>query len=78
MARRYLQGVKGSIRKFILPVSESVFGGDRVVFRDTGSVGLSYRMNFVDAGKAVIDDDVINLRSGTHFYNEGIRKLTIH
>ncbi len=69
MARRYLQGVKGSIRKFILPVSESVFGGDRVVFRDTGSVGLSYRMNFVDAGKAVIDDDVINLRSGTHFYN---------
>ena len=69
MARQYLEGLKGSIRKFILPVSESVFDGDRIVFRDTGSVGLSYRMNFVDAGKAVIDDDVINLRSGTHFYN---------
>ena len=69
MARQHLEGVKGSVRKFILPVSESAFAGDRIVFRDTGSVGLSYRMNFVDTGKAVIDDDVINLRSGTHFYN---------
>jgi len=69
MARQYLEGLKGSIRKFILPVSESVFDGDRIVFRDTGSVGLSYRMNFVDAGKAVIGDDVINLRSGTRLYN---------
>ena len=41
MARQYLEGLKGSIRKFILPVSESVFDGDRIVFRDTGSVGLS-------------------------------------
>ena len=69
MARQHLEGLKGSIRKFILPVSESVFGGDRVVFRDTGSVGLSYRMNFVDTGKAVIGDDIINLRSGTRLYN---------
>ena len=69
MARQYLQGLKGSIRKFILPVSESVFGGDRVVFRDTGSVGLSYRMNFVENGDAEIGDDVINLRSGTRLYN---------
>ena len=69
MARQYLEGLKGSIRKFILPVSESVFGGDRVVFRDTGSVGLSYRMNFVENGDAEIGDDVINLRSGTRLYN---------
>ena len=69
MARQHLEGLKGSIRKFILPVSESVFGGDRIVFRDTGSVGLSYRMNFVDGGKAAIGDDVVNLRSGTRLYN---------
>ena len=69
MARQHLEGLKGSIRKFILPVSESVFGGDRVVFRDTGSVGLSYRMNFVENGDAEIGDDVINLRSGTRLYN---------
>ena len=69
MARQHLEGLKGSVRKFILPVSESVFAGDRIVFRDTGSVGLSYRMNFVDTGKAVIDDDIINLRSGNNNFN---------
>ena len=69
MATQHLPGVKGSIRKYVLPVSESAFDGDRIVFRDTGSVGLSYRMNFVDDGKAVIGDDVINLRSGTQLYN---------
>ena len=75
MATQNLPGVKGSIRKFVLPVSESVFDGDRIVFRDTGSVGLPFRMNFVDNSNdkdsaAVIYDDFVNLRIGTFMYNE--------
>ena len=35
-------GLKGRTRTFMIPVSESKFSGDRVIFQDTGSVRLDY------------------------------------
>jgi hypothetical protein len=68
MARKFLEGLKGSIRKFVSPVSESRFGGDRLRFRDTGSLYLS--MSF-DNKSAIptIDTDVLNLRGGNLFFD---------
>ena len=38
-------GLKTKTRPFMLPVSESAFSGDRIRFRDTGSVFLDYSID---------------------------------
>ena len=38
-------GLKGRASKFMFPVSESKFSGDRVMFNDTGSVSLEYSLD---------------------------------
>ena len=38
-------GLKGRASKFMFPVSESKFSGDRVMFNDTGSIRLDYSLD---------------------------------
>ena len=57
-------GLKGRTRTFMIPVSESKFSGDRVIFQDTGSVRLDYSIDNKN-GFPVVDTDLIHLSSGT-------------
>ena len=55
-------GLKGRASKFMFPVSESKFSGDRVMFNDTGSVRLDYSLDNKN-GLPTIDTDMISLGS---------------
>ena len=55
-------GLKGRTRTFMIPVSESKFSGDRVIFQDTGSVRLDYSVdnkNGFPFGKCIAVLDII-------------------
>ena len=67
MARKELTGLKTKTRPFMLPVSESSFSGDRIRFRDTGSVFLDYTIDNKN-GFPVVDTDLIHLSSGNERY----------
>ena len=67
MARKELTGLNTKTRPFMLPVSESSFSGDRIQFRDTGSVFLDYTMDNKN-GFPVVDTDLIHLSSGNERY----------
>ena len=60
-------GLKTKTRPFMLPVSESSFSGDRIRFRDTGSVFLDYSIDNKN-GFPVVDTDVVNLSGGNERY----------
>ena len=60
-------GLKGRTRTFMIPVSESKFSGDRVIFQDTGSVRLDYSIDNKN-GFPVVDTDLIHLSSANERY----------
>ena len=60
-------GLKGRASKFMFPVSESKFSGDRVMFNDTGSVSLEYSLDNKN-GIPTVDTDVVHLSGGNERY----------
>ena len=60
-------GLKTKTRPFMLPVSESSFSGDRIRFRDTGSVFLDYSIDNKN-GFPVVDTDIVHLSGGNERY----------
>ena len=60
-------GLKGRTSKFMFPVSESKFSGDRVMFNDTGSVSLEYSLDNKN-GIPTVDTDVVHLSGGNERY----------
>ena len=60
-------GLKGRTRTFMIPVSESKFSGDRVMFQDTGSVRLDYSIDNKN-GIPTVDTDLIDLSSANERY----------
>ena len=68
-------GLKGRTRTFMIPVSESKFSGDRVIFQDTGSVRLDYSIDNKN-GFPVVDTDLIHLSSGNERYYQQRQHFT--
>ena len=68
-------GLKGRTRTFMIPVSESKFSGDRVIFQDTGSVRLDYSVDNKN-GFPVVDTDLIHLSSGNERYYQQRQHFT--
>ena len=60
-------GLKGRTRTFMIPVSESQFSGDRVMFQDSGSVRLDYSIDNKN-GIPTVDTDLIDLSSANERY----------
>ena len=77
MARQTLEGLKGSIRKFMTPVSESKFDGDVINFKDSGSVELPFTLNNVNLGSAKQDDNVLNQQSGNERFKTKFESFTV-
>ena len=77
MARQALECLKGSIRNFMTPVSESKFDGDIINFRDSGSEKLPFTLNNVNLGSARQDDNVINQQSGNERFNTKFQSFTL-
>jgi len=69
--REFLQGYKGSTRKFMTPVSESKFNADVMEFKDTNSNRVPFQMAN-KKGYATMNADVISLGDGNFRY--GIKK----
>ena len=65
--REFLQGYKGSNRKFMAPVSESKFNADVMEFKDTNSNRVPFQMAN-QKGYATRNADVINFGDGSHRY----------
>ena len=68
-------GLKGRTRTFMIPVSESKFSGDRVMFQDTGSVRLDYSIDNKN-GIPVVDTDLIHLSSANERYYQQRQHFT--
>ena len=66
--RQYLEGYKGSTRKFMNPVSESKFNADVMEFKDTNNNRVPFQMAN-EKGYATKNADVISLGDGNHRYN---------
>ena len=66
--REFLQGYKGSNRKFMAPVSESKFNADVMEFKDTNNNRVPFQMAN-EKGYATKNADVISLGDGNHRYN---------
>ena len=66
--REFLQGYKGSNRKFMAPVSESKFNADVMEFKDTNSNRVPFQMAN-KKGYATKNADVIGLGDGNVRYN---------
>ncbi len=66
--REFLQGYKGSNRKFMAPVSESKFNADVMEFKDTNNNRVPFQMAN-ERGYATKNADVISLGDGNHRYN---------
>jgi|TARA_B100001778_G_scaffold203945_1_gene168510 hypothetical protein len=65
--REFLQGYKGSTRKFMTPVSESKFNADVMEFKDTNAKRVPYQMAN-KKGYATSNNDVISLGDGNLRY----------
>jgi len=65
--REFLQGYKGSTRKFMAPVSESKFNADVMEFKDTNSNRVPFQMAN-KKGYATKNADVIGYGDGNHRY----------
>ena len=66
--REFFQGYKGSNRKFMAPVSESVFNADVMEFKDENNNQLPFQMAN-KRGYAKNNADVIAFGDGNHRYN---------
>ena len=66
--RQYLEGYKGSIRKYMAPVSESVFNADVMEFKDENNNQLPFQMAN-KRGYATKNADVISLGDGDFRYH---------
>ncbi len=66
--REFLQGYKGSNRKFMAPVSESKFNADVMEFKDTNNNRVPFQMAN-ERGYATKNADVISLGDGNHRYH---------
>tara|TARA_A100001515_G_scaffold115314_1_gene96909 strand:+ start:783 stop:1280 length:498 start_codon:yes stop_codon:yes gene_type:complete len=66
--RQYLEGYKGSTRKFMNPVSESKFNADVMEFKDTNNNRVPFQMAN-EKGYATKNADVISLGDGNLRYD---------
>ena len=66
--RQFLEGYKGSTRKFMAPVSESRFNADVMEFKDSNSKRVPFQMAN-KKGYATKNADVIGLQDGNLRYN---------
>lgn len=71
--RQYLEGYKGSTRKFMNPVSESKFNADVMEFKDTNNNRVPFQMANAK-GYATRNADVINFVDGNVRYNRKKQK----
>ena len=65
--REFLQGYKGSTRKYMAPVSESKFNADVMEFKDTNSNRVPFQMAN-KRGYATMNADVISLGDANFRY----------
>ena len=75
--RQFLEGYKGSTRKFMAPVSESRFNADVMEFRDESRNKIPFQMAN-QKGYATKNADVIGFGDGNLRYNKKMKnyKLT--
>jgi hypothetical protein len=75
--RQFLEGYKGSTRKFMAPVSESRFNADVMEFKDSNNNRVPFQMAN-KKGYATRNADVIGLGDGNLRYNKKMKnyKLT--
>ena len=74
--RQFLEGYKGSTRKFMAPVSESKFNADVMEFKDSNSKRVPFQMaNKI--GYATKNADVIGLQDGNFRYNIKRKNYTL-
>ena len=71
--REFFQGYKGSNRKFMAPVSESVFNADVMEFKDENNNQLPFQMAN-KRGYAKNNADVIAFGDGNLRYGTKIKK----
>ena len=69
-----LEGYKGNLRKFVSPVSESIFNADKIEFTDESGSNLPYRMNNLD-GAPTIKYDIMSMGAMRDFSRERVREL---
>jgi len=74
--RQYLEGYKGSTRKFMAPVSESKFNADVMEFKDENNNQLPFNMAN-RKGYATKKADVIAFGDGNMRYNIRIKKYKL-
>ena len=74
--RQYLEGYKGSIRKYMAPVSESVFNADVMEFKDENNNQLPFQMAN-KRGYAKNNADVIAFGDGNLRYVTKIKKYKL-
>ena len=74
--RQFLEGYKGSTRKFMAPVSESKFNADVMEFKDSNSKRVPFQMAN-KKGYATKNADVIGLQDGNFRYNIKRKNYTL-
>ena len=74
--REFLQGYKGSNRKFMAPVSESKFNADVMEFKDTNSNRVPFQMAN-QKGYSTRNADVIGFGDGNLRYGTKIKKYKL-
>ena len=74
--RQFLEGYKGSTRKFMAPVSESKFNADVMEFKDSNSKRVPFQMAN-KKGYATKNADVIGLQDGNLRYNKKMKRYKL-
>ena len=74
--RQFLEGYKGSTRKFMTPVSESKFNADVMEFKDESNNRVPFQMAN-KKGYATKNADVIGLQDGNFRYNIKRKNYTL-
>ena len=74
--RQFLEGYKGSTRKFMAPVSESRFNADVMEFKDTNNNRVPFQMAN-KKGYATKNADVIGLQDGNLRYNKKMKRYKL-
>jgi hypothetical protein len=74
---RELLGLKGSIRKFVSPVSESYFSGDILRFHDSSTSYLTHEMNMIQ-GYATKDPHTLAQGESILLYTTKTQKFGIN
>ena len=74
--RQFLEGYKGSTRKFMAPVSESRFNADVMEFRDESRNKIPFQMAN-QKGYSTKKADVISFSDGNFRYNKKIKNYKL-